>query len=168
MKLLLMTGGIIHPYDRSTPVLKEFLTDAGHEVIVREDSDALSDGTLSNMDALVFNTTRVETHSLEDTHQNSMADFIYSGKGFVCLHMSSLILDSWQEYSNITGGGWNRGESYHPPFENFRVDALQKSARFSDERSSLQISYFGTIYVAGAISHTEHPSNRLQSNLGFS
>ena len=78
MKLLLMTGGIIHPYDRSTPVLKEFLTDAGHEVIVREDSDALSDGTLSNMDALVFNTTRVETHSLEDAHQNSMADFIYS------------------------------------------------------------------------------------------
>ena len=122
MKLLLMTGGIIHPYDRSTPVLKEFLTDAGHEVIVREDSDAISDGTLSNMDALVFNTTRVETHSLEDAHQNSMADFIYSGKGFVCLHMSSLISDSWQEYSNITGGGWNRGESYHPPYENFRVD----------------------------------------------
>ena len=46
MKLLLMTGGIIHPYDRSTPVLKEFLTDAGHEVIVREDSDALSDLSL--------------------------------------------------------------------------------------------------------------------------
>ena len=28
-----MTGGIIHPYDRSTPVLKEFLTDERDAII---------------------------------------------------------------------------------------------------------------------------------------
>jgi type 1 glutamine amidotransferase len=122
MKLLLMTGGPTHPYERSTPILEGFLINAGHEVIVREDSDALSDGTLSNMDALVFNTSRWDTHPLEEHHQNSMADFISSGKGFVCIHISGATSDSWPEYSNITGGGWNRGNSHHPPYEKFHVD----------------------------------------------
>ena len=127
MKLLLMTGGPIHPYEKSTPVLKEFLIGAGHNVTVREDSDALSDGTLSGMDALVFNTSRWDTHPLVEIHQNSIQDFISSGKGFVCLHISGATSKSWSEYSKITGGGWNRGESYHPPYENFRVDVSDTS-----------------------------------------
>ena len=124
MKLLLMTGGPArsHPYERSTPILEEFLINAGHEVTVREDSGALSDGTLFNMDALVFNTSRWDTHDLEEIHQNSMSDFIASGKGFVCIHISGATSNLWPEYSNITGGGWNRGQSYHPPYENFHVD----------------------------------------------
>ena len=57
MKLLLLSGGR-HPYEESTPVLKEFLESAGHHVEMREDSQALTDGTLLGKDALVFNTLR--------------------------------------------------------------------------------------------------------------
>ena len=57
MKLLLMSGGS-HPYEESTPVLKGFLESAGHDVTLREDAEALTDGTLDSSDALVFNTLR--------------------------------------------------------------------------------------------------------------
>ena len=38
MKLLVLSGGN-HPYEESTPVLKEFLKEAGHEVTVTEDTE---------------------------------------------------------------------------------------------------------------------------------
>ena len=65
MKVLLMSGGN-HPYDQSTPVLQGFLTDAGHDVIVREDAEALTDGTLNASDVLVFNTLRVGDSLLDE------------------------------------------------------------------------------------------------------
>ena len=49
MKLLLMSGGR-HPYEESTPVLEGFLRAAGHDVTVREDADALTDGTLNEQE----------------------------------------------------------------------------------------------------------------------
>ena len=58
MKLLVLSGGR-HPYEESTPILDRFLQEAGHDVLVTEDSSILADkGKMSEFDSIVFNTRR--------------------------------------------------------------------------------------------------------------
>ena len=127
MKLLVISGGR-HPYEESTPILDKFLSAAGHEVTITEDASVLADsGRMGTYDALVFNTRRENATGHEDltlpkTSQDGIADFVKSGKGFVCLHISGCGSDYWPEFSEITGGGWVTGTSFHPPYGNFRVN----------------------------------------------
>ena len=125
MELLVLSGGR-HPYEESTPVLTRFLIQAGHTVTVTEDASVLSDGArMSGYDALVFNTLRAGEMTLTEGEQSGMKSFISSGKGFVCIHISGCVPETWQEYNEITGGGWVMGTSFHPPYGNFTVNVTQ-------------------------------------------
>ena len=110
MKLLVISGGR-HPYEESTPVLERFLKGAGHDITVTEDPSVLANAPdLNSYDALVFNTRRENIPdfgewALSSSEQNGMKDFISSGKGFVCLHISTCLPGGWPEYHDITGGG---------------------------------------------------------------
>ena len=132
MKLLVISGGR-HPYEESTPVLNDFLKGAGHEVTVTEDASVLADsGQMGSYDALVFNTRRENVTGapdlrLSESERNSMKNFISSGKGFVCLHISGCLPDHWAEYHDITGGGWISGTSFHPPYGEFTVKVSNSS-----------------------------------------
>jgi hypothetical protein len=130
MKLLVISGGR-HPYEESTPVLETFLKAAGHELTVTEDASVLGRASeLNSYDALVFNTRRENIAGFGDwalstSEQNGMKDYINSGKGFVCLHISTCLPSGWPEYHDITGGGWISGTSFHPPYGNFTVNISQ-------------------------------------------
>ncbi len=132
MKLLVISGGR-HPYEESTPVLNDFLQAAGHEVTVTEDASVLANtGQLGSYDALVFNTRRENVAGapdlrLSESERNGMKNFISSGKGFVCLHISGCLPDHWAEYHDITGGGWISGTSFHPPYGKFTVNVSSSS-----------------------------------------
>ena len=127
MKLLVISGGR-HPYEESTPVLERFLKGASHDVTVTEDPSVLANASdLNSYDALVFNTRRENIPdfgewALSSSEQNGMKDFISSGKGFVCLHISTCLPSGWPEYHDITGGGWVSGTSFHPPYGRFSVN----------------------------------------------
>jgi len=127
MKLLVISGGR-HPYDESTPVLENFLKGAGHDVTVTEDPSVLANAPdMNSYDALVFNTRRENVPdfgdwALSNSEQSGMKDFISSGKGFVCLHISTCLPSGWPEYHDITGGGWVSGTSFHPPYGRFTVN----------------------------------------------
>ena len=127
MKLLVISGGR-HPYEESTPVLERFLKGAGHDITVTEDPSVLANASdLNSYDALVFNTRRENIPdfgewALSSSEQNGMKDFISSGKGFVCLHISTCLPSGWPEYHDITGGGWVSGTSFHPPYGRFSVN----------------------------------------------
>ena len=127
MKLLVISGGR-HPYEESTPVLERFLKGAGHDITVTEDPSVLANAPdLDSYDALVFNTRRENIPdfgewALSSSEQNGMKDFISSGKGFVCLHISTCLPGGWPEYHDITGGGWISGTSFHPPYGRFTVN----------------------------------------------
>lgn len=127
MKLLVISGGR-HPYEESTPVLERFLKGAGHDITVTEDPSVLANAPdLNSYDALVFNTRRENIPdfgewALSSSEQNGMKDFISSGKGFVCLHISTCLPGGWPEYHDITGGGWISGTSFHPPYGRFSVN----------------------------------------------
>ena len=125
MKLLVVSGGR-HPYEESTPVLEGFLKGAGHDVTVTDDPSVLADsGAMGGYDALVFNTLRAGDTTLSDAEQNGMKDFISGGKGFICVHISGVVPETWQKYLEITGGGWVMGTSYHPPYGNYNVNVTQ-------------------------------------------
>jgi type 1 glutamine amidotransferase len=125
MELLVLSGGR-HPYEESTPVLTRFLIQAGHTITVTEDASVLSDADrMSGYDALVFNTLRAGEMTLSDDEQAGMKSFIKSGKGFICIHISGCVPETWQEYQEITGGGWVMGTSFHPPYGKFTVNVTQ-------------------------------------------
>ena len=127
MKLLVITGGR-HPYEESTPILNDFLSAAGHDVTVTDDAAPLADAAaMDGYDALVFNTRRENLPDFGDlalapAEQDGMARFIRSGKGFVCIHISTCLSNAWPEYHDITGGGWITGTSFHPPYGQFTVN----------------------------------------------
>ncbi len=125
MNLLLISGGR-HPYEESTPILENFLREAGHSVEVRWDTDALDElNSLAAYDALVFNTLRYGETALTKLQQDNVSNFIFNGKSFICIHISGCAPESWPEYSNITGGGWAMGKSFHPPYGQFTVTVSQ-------------------------------------------
>ncbi len=127
MKLLTISGGS-HPYEESTPVLEQFLKDAGHDVTVSWSAEILSNtNEMAKYDALVFNTLRIEDTALNKTEQDGMKKFIREGKGFVCIHISGCVTESWPEYHDITGGGWILNTSFHPPYGQFTINITNPS-----------------------------------------
>ena len=139
MKLLTISGGM-HPYEESTPVLERFLRGAGHDVTVYWDADVLSDaGEMGQYDALVFNTLRANETALNEDEQVGMKEFIRGGKGFICIHISGCVPDTWPEYRDITGGGWVTGTSFHPPYGQFTANIQN-----SDHPGAAGISDFVT------------------------
>lgn len=152
MKLLVVSGGR-HPYEESTPILEAFLKGAGHDVTVTDDPSVLADsGAMGGYDALVFNTLRAGDTTLTESEQNGMKDFISGGKGFVCVHISGVVPETWQGYLEITGGGWVMGTSYLPPYGSVAVTVTQPGhpgvAGVSDFDTSDEL-YMGIDYQDG-------------------
>ena len=152
MNLLVISGGR-HPYEESTPVLTRFLVQAGHTVTVTEDPTILLDeGRMGGFDALVFNTLRAGDATLAEGEQAGMRDFIRSGKGFVCIHIAGCVPETWQDYRDITGGGWVMGVSFHPPYGKFTVNVTQPGhpgvAGISDFETNDEL-YMGIDYQDG-------------------
>ncbi|MDA0988660.1 MAG: ThuA domain-containing protein [Chloroflexi bacterium] len=149
MNLLIISGGR-HPYEESTPVLDRFLKGAGHEVTVNWDSIVLGDAKeMGRYDALIFNTLRNNETALTKDEQAGMTEFIRGGKGFVCIHISGSIPDTWPEYRDITGGGWVMGTSFHPPYGQFTVNIQNSNhpgvAGISDFLTNDEL-YMGIVY----------------------
>ena len=172
MKLLVITGGR-HPYEESTPVLEGFLKAAGHNVTVTEDPSVLGKpADMNAYDALVFNTRRENVANFADLalpakEQAGMKDFISSGKGFVCIHISGCLPQGWPEYHDITGGGWISGKSFHPPYGKFAVNVsdtkhagVQGVADFSTNDElymGLAIKGGNDVFLTGTAEGGTHP-----------
>ena len=152
MKLLAISGGR-HPYEESTPVLERFLKAAGHDLTISEDASVLADaGKMSQYDALVFNTQRAGDNGMAKTEQTGMTNFIKSGKGFVCIHISGAASEDWPEYYDITGGGWILGTSFHPPYGKVTVDVTNPDHAGVEGVSDFTTSdelYMGIEYADG-------------------
>ncbi len=77
---------------------------------------------MREFDALVFNTRREGDMLLARDEQVGLTRFVGGGKGFVCIHISGCRPAEWQEYHDVTGGGWITGTSFHPPYGQFTVN----------------------------------------------
>jgi len=172
MNLLVISGGR-HPYAESTPVLESFLKGAGHNVTVTEDASVLADSSaMGGYDTLVFNTRRENVAdfgdwSLDKDQQDGVKAFINSGKGFVCLHISTCVANTWPEYHDITGGGWISGTSFHPPYGEYTVNikdgthpGVQGISDFSTNDElymGLAIKDGNNVFITGDAESGTHP-----------
>jgi hypothetical protein len=101
--------------------------------MVTEDASVLADSTaMGGYDILVFNTRRENLPdfgelALSHDEQRGLDGFIRRGKGFVCLHISTCLSDTWPKYHDITGGGWITGTSFHPPYGQFTANVKDPS-----------------------------------------
>ena len=115
MNLLLISGGR-HPYEESTPILENFLREAGHSVEVRWDTDALDElNSLAAYDALVFNTLRYGETALTKLQQDNVSNFIFNGKSFICIHISGCAPEAGRNtaISQAEDGPWVRVFIHH-------------------------------------------------------
>ena len=126
MDLLVLSGGN-HPYEETTPLLEEFLKAAGHSLQVTEDAAVLTSDGVEGMDALVFNTLRIDDLALARDEQAALKRLVGEGTGFVCLHISGCLPEGWPEYHDMTGGGWIMGTSTHPPYGQFEVNVKNEA-----------------------------------------
>ena len=127
MNLLLITGGK-HPYEKTTPVLNDFLKEAGHTVTVSESGSELA-GDLSAFDAIVLNTLRQPDtdNDLNEAERSGFENYVSRGGSLLSVHISAASCPAWAPMKKITGGGWVMGQSFHPPYSNFSVDVANGS-----------------------------------------
>tara|TARA_B100000745_G_scaffold183388_1_gene120180 strand:- start:564 stop:1127 length:564 start_codon:yes stop_codon:yes gene_type:complete len=127
---------------------------------------------MGGYDALVFNTRRENVAdfgdwSLAKDQQDGMKAFINSGKGFVCLHISTCVANTWPEYHDITGGGWISGTSFHPPYGEYTVNikdgthpGVQGISDFSTNDElymGLAIKDGNNVFITGDAESGTHP-----------
>lgn len=121
MDLLVISGGK-HPYHQSTPILMDFLKDAGHAVEMTEDPDVLVSDSMRGYDAIVYNTRRVEELTLDYDQRTALTQYIGGGHGFVVIHCAAGLPEAWPEYHDVTGGGWvYAGVSTTPGYGQFEM-----------------------------------------------
>ena len=99
--------------------------------------------------------------------QDGMKAFINSGKGFVCLHISTCLANTWPEYHDITGGGWISGTSFHPPYGEYTVNikdgthpGVQGISDFSTNDElymGLAIKDGNNVFITGDAESGTHP-----------
>ena len=113
--------------------------------------------TWTAYDAVVFNTRREALPEFADltlstAEQDGLKNFIRSGKGFVCLHISTCLPKAWPEYHEITGGGWITGTSFHPPYGEFTVHVSapgHPGVRGVSDFKTTDELYMGLAFTAG-------------------
>jgi hypothetical protein len=121
LRVLVITGGN-HPYERTTPILRQFLRDAGMDVTVTEDAGTLVHPGLADVDVLVLNTLRRGETDFSEAERAAMLQFTHGGKAFVPLHVSAAAGDAWEEWLELGGAIWKRGVSRHPYVGPFTVE----------------------------------------------
>ncbi len=122
VNVLIITGDhVAHDWKKTTPVLQEFLTKAGHKVTVTETpAKDLTSENLGKFDVLLLNYRDgkggPET-KWSDDNKKAFAEAVKGGKGLVVYHFASSAFtdekDPWsKEFETIIAGGW-RKQGFH-------------------------------------------------------
>jgi len=127
---LLLTGGIVHPFESAAPALAEVLRAHDIESTITEDIDAgLAELTRGGFDILTLYALRWSMR--DDRYAPHRARWAYSpsaaardaieghlraGRGIFGVHTASICFDDWPRWRGILGGAWEWGRSGHPPF----------------------------------------------------
>ena len=126
---LLLTGGIVHPFESAAPALANVLNRHGVESTVTEDIDAgLVDLARGRFDLLTVYALRWSMQddkyaahrsrwglTLSPAAREAIVMHVYEGGGLLGLHTASICFDDWPEWRSVLGGTWVWGRSGHPP-----------------------------------------------------
>lgn len=126
---LLFTGGIVHPFESSSPVLEDILRSAGFEVQSGDELAPVLEGLRRDPTALLviyalrFSMVQHEKYAplrerwsltLDEAQRARIAGHVAGGGGLLGVHTASICFDGWPEWRDILGGAWEWGRSFHP------------------------------------------------------
>lgn len=121
IKVLVLSGGLYHPYERTTPRLVEHLNASGKMAAIATDElAALVWDNLQDYDVLALNCVRCwsgEKVATPEPVKDGILRHVEAGKGLVAIHAAALNFEDWRDYRNIIGGFWEQGKSSHGPYE---------------------------------------------------
>ena len=138
MKNLILTGGIFHPFEKSSEAIyKLFLKEGIDSEIFENIEDGLNQLDSDKYDMLTFNTLRWSMQNgekyepykdqwaitLSKFGQKSIWKFLENGGGILALHTAVICFDLWSEWGKILGAEWVWGQSYHPPYGKVFVES---------------------------------------------
>jgi type 1 glutamine amidotransferase len=124
---VILSGGIFHPFEKTSAELAALLAPLGIESEVHEHPDAaaaaLDDADLLTVNALrwrmygeKYDPHRAEwAYSPSDATRDRLVDFVRSGGGLLGIHTASICFDDWPGWGALLGGAWVWGTSHHPP-----------------------------------------------------
>jgi len=126
---LLLTGGIVHPFETAAPALDGVLRRHGIESVVTMDIEGgLAELALGGFDLLTIYALRwsmgddkYAPHraqwalSLSEVGKSAILAHLSSGHGLFGVHTASICFDDWPEWKSLLGGAWVWGRSGHPP-----------------------------------------------------
>jgi type 1 glutamine amidotransferase len=132
-------GGPYHPTRAQAAFLKERWS--GHDVAYTEERSAFSAGALASTDLLVLSgmdesvvcpaaeaqywetplKAPFQYQPLSEEHFQATMGYLAQGKPLLIHHSGLLSFDERKELNAVYDGRWVRGESFHPPFQEFKV-----------------------------------------------
>jgi hypothetical protein len=141
---LILSGGIFHPFEKTSNQLAALFEPLGIDSTVTEDVEA-GVADLSSYDLLTVNALRWRMQgekydeyrdewafSLSPEGRQSLGAFVRGGGGLIGVHTASICFDDWPEWGDMLGGNWIWGTSHHPPPQRFRVDVSNPSHPLTD------------------------------------
>ena len=130
MRNLILTGGIFHPFKKSSQALQKILMKEGIESEITEDIEfGLKNINEGDYDLLTVYALRWSMKNgskykpyrdqwefnLSDSGQKSIHKFLEKGGGIFGLHTAAICFDQWKDWISILGGKWIWGKSGHLP-----------------------------------------------------
>jgi type 1 glutamine amidotransferase len=137
VKVLIITGDHGHNWKATTPILKELLTEAGHQVTVTETPRLdLTADNLAKYDVLLFNyrDTPKGAEANPDSvwsndNKRAFINAIEHGTGLVVYHHASSAFrgesDFDKRFEKLSAGGW-RNQGFHGAMHEFTVTAQKE------------------------------------------
>jgi type 1 glutamine amidotransferase len=125
----ILSGGIFHPFARTSEMLAELLTEHGIDSRVTEDIEAgiaglshASAPALLSVNALRWRMAGEKYDeyrdagffSLSAAGRKQLSEHVNGGGGLLVLHTGSICFDDWSGWSELLGGCWEWGRSFHP------------------------------------------------------
>ena len=137
---LILVGGIFHDFQASAEALSDVLAPLGIESRIEPDLDAgLASLATNPVDLITVNALRWEmigekydpyrdneAYSPSTATRAALANHLETGGALLGLHTASICFSDWPEWSQILGGRWVWGTSFHPPPERITVTPAER------------------------------------------
>lgn len=126
---ILYTGGLNHPSAAILPAWRQILGEAGFTIAASEDLDEVAGWLTAAPQALLvvhalrWMMTQNEKYAPDRAQwamspsaaaRAALAGHVARGGGLLALHTTSICFDTWPEWQQVLGGGWQWGTSFHP------------------------------------------------------
>ncbi|OAN76395.1 hypothetical protein A8B78_02610 [Jannaschia sp. EhC01] len=134
---LMLSGGISHPFDQTSPRIAAHLGSLGIEseiLSVREGLARLDTARFDmlTINALAFTMTQHEKYApqratyafaINEAEKAAIRTHLDRGGKLLGLHTAAICFDDWPEWRDLLGIAWQWGVSHHPPPCPMRVHA---------------------------------------------